>query len=135
MVQQPQDGSTNVPTALLLSDLNHTNERINKLEDRVSKVEEKNEMLYNMTLAINLLSKTVNKIDNNVEGLREDMTTEISGIKTTQQLQDKRIDELSVAPAKQDQATLKLVKTLILTIVVTGIVVFVLSQVIPGVNW
>ena len=127
--------STDVSVALLINEVKHHSEEFHRLEDRIEKVEEKNEMLYNMTVAINSLSNTVSNIDDNVKGLREDVSSEINDIKDCQQRQEERIDEITQTAAKEDRELIKKIRDTAISIIFGGVLVYILSQIAPFIKW
>lgn len=109
--------------------------RLKNVEDKQEQLSEKVDDIHKMATSIELIAHDMSYMKTDVSDLKEGQSELKNDFKKSQQEMKEKIKEVEDAPMKKTVSKVDTIKDKIAWLFIGGVVVYLLTQILPNIKW
>jgi predicted nuclease with TOPRIM domain len=109
--------------------------RIKNVEDNQTQMKEKIDDIHRMATSIELIAHDMSYMKTDVSELKDGQSELRTDFKKSQEELRGKIQDLELEPIKKESSILKFLKDKAAVIIVTALIIYMLTQLFPQLNW
>lgn len=109
--------------------------RIKNVEENQAQMKEKVDDIHRMATSIELIAHDMSYMKTDVSELKDGQSELRSDFKKSQEEIRGKFQDIETEPLKKKSSFLDFIKDKALVIIVTGLIIYILTQLFPQINW